>query len=158
MSVTFKQSPRDPEAQNVCNMSFISKEDFTTHIYEDNINAISNEDDNKLDAAIKAAIRQVMRSLIRFDTSVIFAATGEGKEIYTDLIMYVKDIAKWHFIAVCNVNIDLELAEKRYIQAVKELDKIKHEPAPEGWPLLEDTPPIGSIYVSSSPKRSNYIN
>jgi len=139
-------------------MAFISKEDFTTHIYEDNIDAISNDDDSKLDAAIKAAIRQVMRSLVRFDVAAIFASEGEEKEIYTDLIMYIKDIAKWHFIAVCNVNIDLDLAEKRYLQAVKELQKIKEEPAPDGWPLLEDNLPIGSFYVSSSPKRGNYIN
>ena len=139
-------------------MSFISKEDFTTHIYEDSIDAISNDDDEKLDTAIRSAEQQVKGYLSRFDIEAIFQSQDEEKETFAELITYIKDIAKWRFIQVCNVNVDLELAEKGYKYALQELKEIqKGTVVPYGWPIKADEIPTGGYTITSRPKRGNYI-
>ncbi len=139
-------------------MSLISKADFTSHIYDGVINAISNDDDTKLDTAILAATTQAFGYLSRFDTEAINNATAEEKPKYAALILYIKDIAKWHFIAVCNVNIDLALAERRYEFAVAELLKIQQgKTTPKGWALVNPETPATSFSITSRPKRGNYI-
>lgn len=131
-------------------MAFITKQEFTSHIFEEAIATISRGDDSKLTDAINAALAQAKRSLTRYDSAAIFA-TVEDKSIYADLIIYIKDIAKWHFIAVCNVQVDLELAERRYKAAIAELDKIKKGELIEGWPVPE-MPNTPNLRYGSNPK------
>jgi len=139
-------------------MSFITKEDFTSHIYEDTIDAISNDDDAKLDTAIKSAIQQAKGYLSRFDIEAIFASEGEEKDNFADLINYIKDIAKWRFIAVCNLQIDIKLAESCYLSAVSELGKIQAgKVVPYGWPFKEEETDTGAFTIASRPKRGNYF-
>lgn len=117
-------------------MPFITKTDLQTHIYPEGMTAISREDDAHIDEAITSAIQQASQYLTRYDRDVIFASEGVDRDKYTNLITYVKDIAKWHFIAVSNVTVDLDLAERRYEAALKELKQISNTLQP-GWPLLD---------------------
>lgn len=118
-------------------MAFISKEDFTTHIYEENIDKISGDDDLKLDEAINTAIQKAKRSLSRYDVQAIFTSVAPEKAKYSELITYIKDIAKYHFIAVCNVSVDYDVAEKRYKSAIEELKGFKSGELVDGWPVPE---------------------
>ena len=136
-------------------MAFISKEDFTTHIYEENIDLISRDNDDKLEEAINTAIQKAKRSLGRYDIVEIFAATDKAP--YAELITYIKDIAKYHFIAICNVNIDYEIAEKRYNAAIAELKSIKSGDNIEGWPLKVDDTDTLFRSGSSNTKFNHYF-
>lgn len=128
-------------------MPLISIPDLATHIYPEGMDAISRDDDSKVQDAIDSAILQASQYLARYDTVAIFATDeAEDKKKYANLITYVKDIAKWHFIAVSNVTVDLDLAERRYTAALRELKDIR-ENIQAGWPLLE-------AEVSDKPFRS----
>lgn len=122
-------------------MAFISKQDFTTHIYEENINSISGGDDEKLNEAIATAMGKARRALGRYDADAIFATTDPAQKAkYAELITYIKDIAKYHFIAVCNLNVDYDVAEKRYNSAIAELKSVSTGETIAGWPLIADDP------------------
>lgn len=119
-------------------MPFISKQDFTSHIYEENIDSISGGDETKLNEAIATAINKAKRSMSRYDIDAIFALeSAKDKEPYSELVTYIKDIAKYHFIAVCNLNVDYEIAEKRYNAAIAELKGIANGKDIDGWLLKE---------------------
>ena len=137
-------------------MAFITKEDFYSHIYEEAVSTISRGNDKHLNSAIQAATNQAVRCMARYDTDAIFAiATDEEKAPFAELITYIKDIAKWHFIGVCNVQVDYEVAKDRYKQAVAELDKIRKGEDIPGWPLKTES--NERLYRSgSSPKFNHY--
>lgn len=139
-------------------MEFITKEDFATHMYDDVVNAISDHDDALLDEAIDSAIGEACGYLSRFDLDAIL--TSQDRKTYANLRTWVKDIAKWHFIAICNVATDLELAETRYKEAIKRLIEIQNPNKminPKGWPLKNDqNDDTGGFTISSRPKRGNY--
>lgn len=115
-------------------MSFITKEDLANVIYEGNIDKISGGDDSKVQDAIDGAIAQASSYLAAYDLKTIFALEGADRNGYADLMLYVKDIAKWHFIAVCNASVDLALAEKRYNDAIAALKYVGKNLNP-AWPL-----------------------
>lgn len=136
---------------------FISKQDFLTHMYEGTIDEISENDDDLLTDAIATAMAQAEGYLSRYDTELIFAS-GNGVK-YAALRTYIKDLTKWHFINICNVSVDLEIAEKRYKFAISELEKIqKGATTPKGWAMLTEPDTINDPFlVTSRPKRNNYI-
>lgn len=139
-------------------MEFITKQDFLTHMYEGQIDAISDNDDDILTDAIATAMAQATGYLSAYDTDVIFESTDKTK--YADLRSYIKDIAKWHFLQICNVGQSLDLAESRYKSAIAELMKIQQgKVVPKGWakPANESENYSGVFSVSSRPKRGNYI-
>lgn len=125
---------------SILNTMLISKEDFYSHIYEEAVDTISRGNDAHLAMAIKAATGQALRAMARYDTDFIFdLEDDEEKAPYAELIMYIKDIAKWHFIAVCNVQVDYEVAKDRHKQAVTELDKISKGADIPGWSLKAES-------------------
>ncbi|MGE0931675.1 hypothetical protein [Peijinzhouia sedimentorum] len=114
-------------------MAFLEIPELATHIYAESQTAISRQDPQKIQDAIDAALAEIVPYLSRYDTEIIFAA--EDKRPYSQLLTYTKDIAKWHFLAVSNANVDMELAERRYTLALKGLMKIE-KTAVDGWPLI----------------------
>lgn len=136
-------------------MEFITKQDFLTHMYEGIIDTISDNDEEMLMDAIATAMAEVGGYLNRYDTDVIFESTDKIK--YANLRTYIKDIAKWHFINICNVSIDLELAKTRYDDAIKRLKEIQSgKLSPKGWALLSEVEDEGAFVINSRPKRGNY--
>jgi len=118
-------------------MAFITKQDFTSHIYEEGMNKISRNDESKVETALQVGMQVAARSLGRYNTAEIYASTGADQMKYAELITYIKDIAKWHFIAVANVQVDFEIAEMRYKSALVELKAIRTGETIPGWPLPE---------------------
>lgn len=118
-------------------MDFITKQDFLTHMYEGSIDAISDNDDEILNDAIATAMAEASGYLSRFNTDIIFVS--EDKIKYANLRTYIKDMSKWHFINICNVNVDMEIAEKHYKPALVELGKIQSgRTVPKAWPLADE--------------------
>lgn len=133
-------------------MAFIDKEDFVTHIYAEASAVISRGDENLIEQALRLGQQTVARYLSNYDTDTIFATTGTDKEKYEEIILYIKDIAKWHFIAVCNVSVDLELAKQRYEMAIKALEKIQKSSIIPGWPITPSNPEPSAIRSGSNKK------
>lgn len=138
-------------------MDFISKEDFQSHMYEGLIDRISDNDDDILTDAIATAMATAEGYLSRFNTDQIFESTDKVK--YADLRTYIKDIAKWHFIKLCNVSVDMENAKINWKAALAGLKEIQAGiSVKKGWPLAsEDSSETDTFTISSSEKRGNYL-
>lgn len=117
-------------------MAYLTVEDMYTHIYQENIETISRGDDAVMLSAIDAAIEEASGYLTKYDTKKIFSATGSGRNAI--LLLFVKDIAAWHFVNLCNAGVDLDLREKRYNRAIEWLENNQNRNNPS-LPALEDT-------------------
>lgn len=136
-------------------MEFITREDFLTHMYTGVIDAISDNNDKLLEEAIDSAIGEAFGYLGRFDLDAIMTSTN--RKTYANLRTWLKDIAKWHFVNICNVATDLALAKERYDDAIARLKEIQRGiTTPQGWPLPKDINNAGAFTVTSRPKRENY--
>ena len=137
-------------------MDFITREDFHTHMYEGVISAIEDDNDEALTESIDTAMGEAFGYLSRFDLDAIL--TSQDRKTYANLRTYLKDIAKWHFINVCNVATDLNLAERRYDDAIARLKDIQSgKTTPRGWALpSSDEDQVPAIVVNSNPKRNNH--
>ncbi|MDO3641966.1 hypothetical protein [Mucilaginibacter sp. L3T2-6] len=139
-------------------MAFLTSEDFNTRVYQEKIDAISNGDDTLLPTAISGAISEVEKLLVKFDLDDLFGKTGDDRDPI--LLIWLKDIAIWHFIGLSNPGIDYEDSLSRYQQAIKSLTAIKGSTdVPLGWKLraVTDTDyPAGTIEISSQCKRDTY--
>lgn len=96
---------------------------MTTHIYEEDMDTISHGDDAAMMSAIDAAIEEVQGYLTKYDTGKIFAA--RGKERNPILLLFVKDIAAWHFCNICNAGVDIEMRENATIVPLNGLGTIR---------------------------------
>lgn len=140
-------------------MSFITIEDFKTHLKDYVIEAISDNDESILQTAINSATNTAAGYISRFDVAAIYATEGEERdELYGDLVQYIKDIAKWRFINLANVLNDWEVSETNYKNAITELGKIQAgKVEPMGWPYPETETNSSPFTIFSRPKRGNYI-
>lgn len=134
-------------------MPFITKTDLETHIWPEGMAVISRDDDSKINEAIQSAMMEATQYLQRYNTDTIFTSEGDEKLKYANLITYIKDIAKWHFINVVNVQVDLELAESRYDRAIKALNHISRN-VMNGWPLFEED--SDRPFLSGSKRKFNH--
>lgn len=143
------------QLKNIFNM--ILKEDFNTHLYTEIINTISRNDDDVLNDAINAAVGEAQGYLHRFDLDELFSQVGADRD--STLLMYLKDMAVWHFIPVANPNIDVEYRRDRYKDAMTWLTKIQAgKVTPINWTLAnEQTEQPSVVSVQSNPKRNTHF-
>lgn len=143
--------------------AIITIADLQTHIYSENLDAISRGDDTLITRAIAAGIDEAKSYLsVKYDVAAIFADTPGGT---TDqnLLNKTKDLAAWHLIKLANPNINLELFRTAYEDAIDWFTKLlKGQMNPVGWPLREDDPDTdyeegGSLQWSSNTKRNNQL-
>lgn len=97
-------------------MSFITAEELKTHLYSDNVDLISGGDDTIIEAAIDGAIQESKGYLGAYDKTAIFDATGTDRNSL--LLIFVKDIAVWHFLNLSNAGTELDLRQSRYERAI----------------------------------------
>lgn len=121
-------------------MAYLTIEDMYTHIYQENIETISRGDDAAMLSAIDAAIEEASGYLTKYDTRKIFSATGNRRNAI--LLLFIKDIAAWHFVNLCNAGGDLDLREKRYNRAIEWLENNQNRNNPN-LPALPDTTTAG---------------
>lgn len=126
--------------------------DLTTHLYNEQITAISRADATLVDTAISAAEQEAKGYLSRYDIVTIFGKTGTQRD--ATLLMYLKDMATWHFITLANAGADLEFRQARYKDAIAWLKGIQSSKiVPFGWPLTNVENQDSTWLVTSDTKR-----
>ena len=126
--------------------------DLKTHLYNEQITAISRNDSDLIVEAIAAAEGEAKGYMSRYDIDTIFGAVGTARD--KTLLMWLKDMATWHFITLANANADMEFRESRYDQGIEWLEKIQAgKIVPYGWPLTEVPNMDSSFHVTSDTKR-----
>ena len=140
-------------------MAYLEKEDLYSHIYEENLDQITRDDDDKADAAIEAAVAEAKGFLNKYDLTKLF----DGSVTDANLKMKVKDLAAWHLIVAANPNIDYAKFEGRYMLAIDKYFKLIQcgKISPEGWIFRDTTDQEeangSAVEWSSNKKRRNYL-
>ena len=135
---------------------YIEKEDLKTHLYVEIIDTITRDEEELIEGTIESAVGEAEGYLERFDTDNLFSK--EDGDRHPTLLMFVKDIFVWHFLAVANPDTDTDFREKRYKSAIKWLEKIQGgKVTPKGWVLSTVTTANQTFAVTSQTKRTtNY--
>lgn len=139
-------------------MAFLTPEELRTHLYKENIDTIAREDETIVTAAIDAAIEEASGYLGAYDREKIFSAEKEQRNAL--LLIFVKDIAVWHFVNLCNAGTDLQLRQDRYERAIAWLRSVQRSETRPNLPVPEDAdgdgnpdPSVGEYIYGSNPKR-----
>jgi phage gp36-like protein len=133
---------------------FISIDELNTVLYAENIDAVSGGDDTIITAAIMGAIAEATSHLSRFDTTTIFAATADARDPL--LLIFVKDIAVWHFVNLANAGTALEFRRSRYNAAIAWLEDANSGDVQTVFPLLPVSDGSGTVFYGSNPKRDQH--
>ena len=137
---------------------YISPSELTTHLGAEQIEAISDGDETMLTAALDAGIQEAKSYLKAYDIAAELARAGTARNAL--LMIFIKDIAVWHFINICHVNTSLELRQDRYERAVTWLRAVqKGEVLPDLEAIVDADGEANNLpyKVTSNPKRNNHI-
>lgn len=136
-------------------MAFLTIAELSTHLYEENIDAISREDDTIPQAAIDAAIAEAKGYLAAYDVAAIFSATGSSRNAL--LLVFIKDIASWHFIVLNNAGTELKLRQDRYERAIAWLKAVQKGEVQADLPVEEDSTEKQPIIFGSNAKKEQHF-
>lgn len=134
---------------------YVLPAEITTHLGADQIEAISDGDDTILQAAIDAAIAEAKGYLRAYDIAAELEKEDAARNAL--LVIFVKDIAVWHFVNICHVNTSLELRQDRYERAIAWLKAVQKG---EVKPDLSELPvesQAAIISYNSNTKRENHF-
>lgn len=137
---------------------FLSIDELKTHVRSESMASIIRNDETIAQSSIDGAIAEAKGYLTRFNTAVIFGAvTDERNQL---LLIFVKDIAVWHLVNLCNPNIDLKLRKERYDRAIKWLEGVQEGMIIPDLPLAVDDAGNTTgdlISYGSNPKRTQHF-
>ena len=137
---------------------YLQPHEITTHLGQEQIEAISDGDETMLMTAIDAAVQEAKSYLKAYDiTAEMQKQAGERNPL---LVIFIKDIAVWHFVNICNVNTRMELRQDRDERAVAWLRAVqKGEVLPDLPPVVDASGTDTKLpyKVTSNPKRSNHV-
>jgi len=139
-------------------MAYVTADEITTHLGAVQIEVISDGDDTALEFAIDAAVKEAKGYLTGFDMQTELAKTDTERNSL--LMLFIKDIAVWHFVNICNVNTDMQLRENRYNRAVAWLKEVqKGNVIPDLTIKLNESGVNDNLpyLVTSNPKRTNHV-
>lgn len=132
---------------------FITKEEIKTHLYDYQIDQITDDDDTIVASAIDTAVAEVKSYLAnRYDVATIFAQTGTDRSAL--IVEHVKVCAVYHLLLLSNVDAIYERYEKAYDRTIEFLKKVADGLLSPDLPYLQtDTgTPVGTIQLKSNPK------
>lgn len=132
---------------------FLTNEEMKTHLYQENVDVISGGDDTLMAAAIDAAVQEAKGYLSAFDKEAIFAAVVEARNQL--LIMFIKDIAAWHFLVICNAGTEYKIRQDRYERAIAWLKSVQKGDVTPDLPVKETTP--GVIVFGSNEQKGQHF-
>ena len=135
-------------------MSFLTTEELGSHLYLENIEVITRGDDTLTLAAIDTAIQEAKGYLGSFDKEAIFAAVDEARNAL--LLTFLKDIAAWHLINLCNAGSDMKLRQDRYERAINLLKEVQKGNVTPDLPVVEGEV-VGTITFGSNEKRNQHF-
>jgi len=133
---------------------YIATDELTTHLGVEQIEAISDGDSTMLQAAIDAAVAEAKSYLKAYDIEAELAKAGTSRNAL--LIIFIKDIAVWHFVNICHVNTSMELRQDRYERAVSWLRAVQKCEVKPDLPELPAGEQAAIISFSSNKKRNNH--
>lgn len=147
-------------------MPIITVTDLYRRIYEEIVDEITRDDNEKAVKAIDGAIDEAKMYLSKFDLVALF-----GKDVAPVIAATVQstfleniclDIAVWQLIKLGCPNINYDSAKSDYEMARSKLKDIQGGKAqPDGWPYKDTTgltaAPGNSIYSSSNKKRNQFF-
>jgi phage gp36-like protein len=137
-------------------MAFLTISELKTHLYNENVEVISRNDDTIVQAAIDAALAEAKGYLTAYDVSAVFTATGSNRNAL--LLTFVKDIATWHFLVLCNAGVELELRQDRYERAINWLKAVQKGDVSADLPAdTSDDAVSGVIIFGSNTKREQHF-
>lgn len=144
-------------------MAYLLPEDLKTHIYSENADEITRDDDEIIIICIDAAVAEAKAYLSRFDLIKLFG-TDLIAPVFIDanLKNKVKDIAVWQLVCLANPNIKMEVARTRYEDAIKWLTMVQSGKADPGFPVPTDDEDTdfnesAGVQWDSNPKRENHF-
>lgn len=129
-----------------------------THLYAENISVIQRDDETILTAAIQGAIVEAKAYLTAYDLDKAFGAVGDERNPL--LLIFVKDIATWHFLVLCNAGHELKLRQDRYDRAIAWLRGVQKGDLDPDLPVKEDDGNgggTGIIKFGSNPPRGQHF-
>ena len=132
---------------------FITKEELKSHLYDYQVDQISDNDDTIVVEAIDVATAEVKSYLAnRYDTATIFAATGSSRSAL--IVEHVKVCAVYHLLILCNVDAIYERYETAYDRSIKYLKDVADGLLSPDLPYLQTDSgnPTGTIQLKSNPK------
>lgn len=130
----------------------VTPEDFNTHLYAELIAAIDRNDEAILNDAIASAEGEASGYLSRYDVDALLSAVDPDRD--PTLLMYLKDMAVWHFVTLANPNTDMQLRKTRYDDAINWLKGIQSgKIVQKKWPLEIEEKAESFFKVDSAPKR-----
>ncbi|MBP3762933.1 MAG: DUF1320 family protein [Bacteroidales bacterium] len=132
---------------------FVSKEEIKTHLYDYQVDQITDGDDTIVLSAIDTAVAEVKSYLAnRYDTATIFAAEGSARSAL--IVEHVKVCAVWHLLILCNVDAIYERYEKAYERTIEYLKQVADGLLTPDLPYLQtsDGSPTGTIQLKSNKK------
>ncbi len=139
---------------------YLNIDEIYTHLYEETVEAISGSDERLLLAAISGAIGEARGYLAAFDREKIFSKAGDDRDPL--LLIWLKDIAVWHYINIARPAVDYDIRERRYnaaiawLKGVQKGDIVPDFPRPVD-PVTAAEENTTGIKFSSNTKRGNYI-
>lgn len=137
---------------------FLTNEEMKTHLYAENISVIQRNDETILTAAIQGAIIEAKGYLKAYDLEKVFGAAADQRNPL--LLIWVKDIATWHFLVLCNAGHELNLRRERYNQAIAWFRGVQKGDIDPDLPVKEDengNSGAGIIKFGSNPKREQHF-
>ena len=142
-------------------MAFISPDELGTHLYSENIEIITRDDNAILLAAIDTAIAEAYGYLGSYDREQIFSAKGDNRNAL--LLTFVKDIAVWHFLCLSNAGVEMQLRQDRYERAIAWLKAVQKSEIKPNLPTKDDADNdgkpdgVGEYIFGSNPTRSQHF-
>lgn len=139
-------------------MAFITIQDLNTHYYDEHANIITRDDDTIITAAIDGAIQEAKGYLGAYDREAVFAKIGVERNAL--LLIFVKDIAVWHFINLSNAGTDYDARENRYKRAIDWLKSVQRGDVTPDLPKVQGTdgkPESGTIIFGSNAKKNQHF-
>lgn len=132
---------------------FITKEEIKTHLYDYQVDQITDNDDTIVTSAIDTAVAEVKSYLAnRYDVATIFAAAGNNRSAL--IVDHVKVCAAYHLLLLCNVDAIYERYEKAYERSISFLKDVADGLLSPDLPYLHTSTgrPTGTIQLNSQPK------
>lgn len=136
---------------------FLSNGEMKTHLYAENISVIQRDDDTILTAAIQGAMVEAKGYLKAYDLDKVFSMDGDDRNPL--LLIFVKDIATWHFLVLCNAGHELKLRQDRYDRAIAWLRGVQKGDIDPDLPVKDDGSGQGTgiIKFGSNPPRGQHF-
>lgn len=132
---------------------FLSNEEMKTHLHQEDVDVISRGDDTLMTAAIDTAMQEAKGYLSKYDKAVIFETTGTERNAL--LLTFLKDIAAWHFLVICNAGSDYKIRQDRYDRAVSWLKAVQRGDISPDFPAAETDK--GSIIFGSNEQKGQHF-